>query len=60
MPKGVGYKGQSGASTGAKSLPNTYGNTEVDGVNAHEEKKKKHIPGVGSPAGKGTWRPYKS
>ena len=36
MPKGVGYKGKSGASKGAKTVNINSGNTESGSVNADE------------------------
>ncbi len=36
MPKGVGYKGKSGASKGAKTININSGNTESGSVNADE------------------------
>jgi len=36
MPKGVGYKGKSGASTGAKTININSGDTESGSVNAEE------------------------
>ena len=36
MPKGVGYKGKSGASKGAKTININSGDTESGSVNAEE------------------------
>ena len=36
MPEGVGYKGKSGASNGAKTININSGNTESGSVNADE------------------------
>ena len=45
-----GFTAKNGASRGAKSIPNTSGNTERDGVNAHALAIPKEMP---------TWPPHK-